>query len=171
MLTALKKIFGTKSERDIKSLQPIVDQINALEQNIRLLSNDELRAKTTAFKEKIKKHVLEEEQQILQLTEKAGLTETPVEEKIDIYDQIDKLTDQIYKKSQDILDEILPEAFAVVRETARRFKNNQVIEVTASEFDKALATKTNSVSIKGDKAFTKTPGRPVATSLHGICTL
>jgi len=150
MLSFISKIFGSKSDRDLKDIRPIVDEIHAATSKIQSLSNDQLRQKTIDFKNKIKDATLEEENKILSLKEKAELPETDLSEKEDIYADIDKLKKEIKVKIKNTLDEILPEAFAVIKETAKRFKENENIEVTASAFDKELASKKKINVIGGD---------------------
>lgn len=155
MLSIFRKVFGTKQDRDLKALQPYVEQINQQFENLQSVSNDELRDKTTEFKNKIENHISEEQQKIKELRKKAEEEEVGIDEKEGFYDQIDKLEDKIYNKSQTVLNEILPEAFAVIKETARRFKENKTIEVTASDMDKKIASSRDNVEIKGEKAIYK----------------
>ncbi|MGQ0827774.1 MAG: preprotein translocase subunit SecA [Bacteroidota bacterium] len=151
---SVSKFFGTKSDRDLKEIQPIVDQILAEYAKLSGLSNDQLRAKTTEFKKRIADHSSKEQSRINELRTKVDTElELDVESKEKMYEEIDELEKQIIKNNQEILDELLPEAFAVMKETARRFKENQTIEVTASQMDRDLATKRESIEIKGDKAF------------------
>ncbi len=147
-------MFGDKATKDLKVLQPYVDKVHQAEKNISQLDNDQLREKTKEFKRRIKEYISAEEQEIKELRDKlesdSGIS---VNEKESIYSQIDKLGKKSYDKSQDILDEISPEAFAVMKETAKRFSENDVIEVTATDFDRDLASKMASVNIKGNKAY------------------
>lgn len=152
MINIFKKFFGTKQERDLKALNPYVGQINQAYAQLQSLSNDELRNKTLDFKNQIAEYIKDEQEKISQLKEKTNEYETSIDEKESIYEQIDKIEDEIYNKSQKVLEDILPEAFAVVKETARRFKENETIEVTANELDKKIASTRNHVEIKGDKA-------------------
>ena len=156
MLGFLKKLMGDKATRDMKAINPIVQKIHQAYETIKELSNDELRAKTLEFKQKIADYLAEEEKKIKELKDKlASEPDMDPEEKEKIYDQIDKLEKQQYDKSQDILDELLPEAFAVMKETARRFKENEEVVVTANEFDGELAAKMDNVYIKDGKAHYK----------------
>ncbi len=158
MLTVFKKLLGSKSERDIKSITPFVDKIKDVYPSIALLSNDALRAKTIEFKEKIKIKIADEENQINELKAKIDINaevEIDINEKEKIYKRIDELEKESYKKSEEVLSEILPEAFSVVKETARRFKENEVIEVSATEMDRELATLFPNIEIIDDKAFYK----------------
>lgn len=151
MANFFKSLFGTKSERDVKALRPYVDKINAVYPSIKLLSNDELRAKTLEFKQKIANGIKFEEEEIASL--KASLNnydETLDREKI--WHKIDKLEKDSYDKTQEILLEILPESFAVMKETARRFTENEWTVVTATDMDRALAAHSEDIIIEGDKA-------------------
>ncbi len=152
--SVLKVFVGDKSEKDVKAIQPIVDKIKAAEKELTNLSLDELRSKTVAFKEKIKAATKEIDQQIIDLGEKAEASED-ITEKEDIYAQIDGLKEETFTISENILNEILPEAFAVVKETAKRFVNNENLEVTANEFDREISAEKEYVSLDGDKAIWK----------------
>ena len=154
MANFLSKLFGTKSDRDLKEVKPILDATLKAYQEIAKLSNDELRAKTAEFKETIKKEVEAEEQELSAL--KARIEneyDMPVAEKEELYKRIDKLEKDSYEKTQKVLTRILPEAFSVVKETARRFAENERIAVSATDFDRELAVRRNNVSIEGDKAI------------------
>jgi len=154
MLGIIKKMFGDKATKDLKVLQPYVDRVHMVEKEIRALTNDQLRAKTQEFKKRIHDYIDADEQEIAQLKNKIDTTlDISINEKESIYSQIDKLEKSSYEKSQEILDEIAPEAFAVMKETARRFTENEVVEVTANDFDREMASKVESVNIKGDKAY------------------
>ncbi len=156
MLGFLKKLMGDKATRDMKAINPIVQQIHKAYETIKDLSNDELRSKTYEFKNKIKEYLAEEENKIKELQSQIDNNpDIDTEEKEKIYNQIDKLKKQSYEKSQEILDKILPEAFAVMKETARRFKENDEVVVTANEFDGELAAKMDNVYIKDGKAHYK----------------
>lgn len=154
MLSFLKKFIGTKSDKDIRELLPIVDKIKAVYPSIEKLSNDELRAKTLEFKSKIKAATAEKEQIILDLREKIeNDPDMDMDEKEHVYEKIDSLDKENYEITQQVLNEILPEAFAVVKETARRFNENETIEVTASQMDRDMAATRESVQIIGEKAY------------------
>jgi len=154
MLGLIKKMFGDKASKDLKGLQPYVDRVHDVEDQIRALTNDQLRAKTQEFKKLIHEYIDADEQEIIQLKEKLEKNlDISINEKETIYSQIDKLEKSSYEKSQEILDKIAPEAFSVMKETARRFNENEVVEVTANDFDRELASKMESVNIKGDKAY------------------
>src|SRR5579863_8963921 len=154
MLSFISKLFGNKSERDVKSIEPIVEKIKEEFSKLDGISNDELRARTAAFKETIKQGLTEIDADLQQLKDKAeNNPELEVSEKVELYREIDKLEKDRNKELEVILMEILPEAFAVVKETARRLKENKTLEVTASEFDRELAARKSNVVIKGDKAI------------------
>ncbi len=148
--------MGDKATRDMKALKPIVQKIHTAYNSIKELSNDELREKTLEFKKRIADYIATEENEITQLRKKIESDlELETDEKEKIYNQIDKLEKVSYEKSQEILDKILPEAFAVMKETARRFKENEEVVVTANEFDGELASKMENVYIKDGKAHYK----------------
>ncbi len=151
-LNILGKLFGNKYDKDIKEIAPIVHEINKQCENLTSLTNDELRNKTTDLKKQINSFVEEERKQIEQLKEKTNSKEVPAEKKEILYKEIDALEVTILVKIEEILNTILPTAFAVVKETSRRFTNNEQIEVTASENDKELATKKDFVSVNNNKA-------------------
>ncbi len=156
MVSFIKKFLGSKSDRDIKSIKPILDEVLKAYETIKSLSNDGLRAKTAEFKKKIAEHIAADEKQIE--TYKSIINEDPnldVEEKEKIWKKIDDLGKKIYEKTQDKLNEILPEAFSVMKETAKRFKENDVVEVIANDFDRQLAATRDHVTIVGDKALYK----------------
>ena len=154
MANFFTKFFGTKSQRDLKQLNPILQKCLAAYDEVQKLTNDELRAKTIEFKGNISTAVANEQKQVDEL--KARIEQEfdmAVEEKQRIYTQIEELEKKIYDKTQSILDELLPQAFAVVKETAKRFTDNEKVEVTASEYDKYLASIKDNVNIVGDKAY------------------
>lgn len=153
MLGFLTKIFGSKSERDIKILQPTVAKINEEYAKLTSISNDELRAKTTQFKATIAKGLEEIDGRISDLKAQAEDQELSLSAKTALYDQIDELGKERDKELEKILLDILPEAFAVVKETSRRFTENPVLEVTASEYDRDYAARKKNVVIQGDKAL------------------
>ncbi len=157
MLGFLSKIFGgSKSEKDIKSIEPIVASINQHFAALQSLSNDELRNKTVVFKQRIADHVAEIDGEIKSITEKAEtLTASEINEKDALYQQVDKLKKERDTKLEEVLKEILPEAFAVVKETARRFRENAEIVSTATELDRTLSVKKDYVRIEGDQSIFK----------------
>jgi preprotein translocase subunit SecA len=153
MLGFLTKIFGSKSERDIKVIQPVVVKINEEYAKLSALSNDELRNKTVYFKEVIAKALTEIDSKVAALKQDAENQELALAEKTAIYDQIDALIKDRDKELEVVLTEILPEAFAVVKETSRRFTENEFLSVTATQYDKDYAARKSNVTIKGDQAL------------------
>ncbi|MGB7786612.1 MAG: preprotein translocase subunit SecA [Salinimicrobium sp.] len=150
--SVLKVFVGDKSKKDIKEIQPIVDKIRALEKEFEALSLDELRAKTTTFKNKIQEALQEVNQQIESLNAEADASED-ITRKEDIYTEIDALKEKSYEISEGILNEILPEAFATVKETAKRFAANEQLKVTASSYDRELSAEKDYVNLDGDHAI------------------
>ncbi len=151
----LKAIFGDKHEKDINKLLPIVARINEEYEKLHDLSNDELRGKTQDLRQLIKDRIKEDEAKIEEMKQKAEDDNTPLEEKERLYKEIEKLEKKVDQKIEDTLNEILPVAFAIVKETARRFKENKELVVTATDFDRNLAAKKDYVEIRGDKAVYK----------------
>ncbi len=147
----LGNLFGTKSDRDIKEISPVVDAIKQEYTRIEKLTNDELRAETLKIKQQIKDFIKAEEDEIAELKIKAE--EVDIEESEKMYDRIDKLEEIIDEKFETVLNDVLPVAFSIIKETARRFKENEVVEVTASDFDRDLAAGHDNVIIEGDKAL------------------
>ncbi|MEO0526670.1 MAG: preprotein translocase subunit SecA [Bacteroidota bacterium] len=152
--SVIKTFVGDKAKKDVKELQPTVTKIRSFESNLESLSNDGLRQKTIAFKTQINEASKEANDKINQLKEEVDAS-TDIDRNEDIYAEIDKLEEEVYKKSQDTLNEILPEAFAVVKETAKRFAQNETITVTASEFDRSLSGIKDYVNLEGDNAVWK----------------
>ena len=148
----LKVFVGDKSEKDVKDLQPLVKHIKSFEAAIASLSHDELRAKTGVFKNLIKENCSEITNKIDALTEEV-LASTDIDKNEDIYTEIDTLKEEAYLISEQTLNDILPEAFAVVKETAKRFTNNETIKVSASEYDRQLSGEKEYVSLDGDNAI------------------
>ncbi len=147
----LSKLFGNKSQRDLKEIMPYVEKIQAVYPEIQQLSHDELRARTEVIKQRIADFVAPEKEQIA--AHKASVEETPIEKREKIYREIDRLEKEIKEKYEKILNEVLPEVFAIVKDTARRFAENETIEVTANAFDGDLAATHDFVEIHGDKAI------------------
>ena len=133
-LNIIGKLFGNKYDKDIKEISPIVKEINKQFDNLSGLSNDQLRGKTSELKKQIKDYVAIERKQIKDLKEKSQ--KATAQEKEDLYKEIDSLEKVILEKIEIILNNILPEAFAVVKETARRFSTNESLEVLATDNDK-----------------------------------
>lgn len=154
MLDFISKLFGNKSERDVKSLLPLVEKVKAEFVKLGDISNDELRAKTIAFKEIISQDLAEIDSEIQSIKDRTeNNPDIEVNEKVALYTQLDKLEKDRNKELEVVLMKILPEAFAVVKETARRFKENKTLEVTATQFDRDLAARKSNVLIKGEKAI------------------
>ena len=153
MLGFLSKLFGSKSDRDIKLIQPLVEKTKEEYAKLAGLSNDELRQKTLDFKARIQSGLEDIDKQIAELKTQAEAEDLPMNEKTDLYDQVDKLQKDRDKELEKILKEILPEAFAVMKDTARRFTENKTIEVSATQFDRELAARKPNVVIQGDKAI------------------
>ncbi|MBN2635359.1 MAG: preprotein translocase subunit SecA [Prolixibacteraceae bacterium] len=147
----LGKILGNKSERDIKEVSPIVEEIKKEFERISQLSNDGLRAESEKLKLTIRERIKAEEDEIAELKIKAE--EVEIQESEKIYESIDKLEETIAEKIEAVLNEILPTAFAIVKDTAKRFVENKTVEVTATDFDRNLATTRNSITINGEKAI------------------
>ncbi|MGI9560189.1 MAG: preprotein translocase subunit SecA [Flavobacteriaceae bacterium] len=153
ILNSVLKVFvGDKSKQDVKAILPVVNKIKQFESSVAELSNDELRAKTTAFKAKIKADCADYKTLISTLQEEAN-TITDIDRKEDIYQEIDGLNDAIYETTQSTLDELLPEAFAVVKETAKRFVEHTEIPVTATAFDREIGGTKDYVKFNGDQAI------------------
>ncbi len=154
MANFLTKLFGNKSQRDLKVVRPFLDATLAVYPEIEKLTNDQLRAKTIEFKERIAKTIETEENELAAMRKRIEEEyDMPVDEKESLYKRIDELEKQSYDKTQEVLDDILPEAFAVVKETAKRFAQNEVVEVTATDHDRDLAATHASITIEGDKAL------------------
>ena len=146
------KLFGNKATRDMKEIKPWVDKVKAIYPEISKLSNDELRARTEELKKYIKASAVEEQKKIEEL--KATIEATEIEQREPIFAQIDKLEKEVLDKYEKALDEVHPQAFAIVKDTARRFTENAEIEVTATDFDRLLAAQGKDfVRIEGDKAI------------------
>ena len=146
------KLFGNKATRDMKEIKPWVDKVKAVYPEISKLSNDELRARTEELKKYIKASAVEEQKKIEEL--KATIEATEIEQREPIFAQIDKLEKEVLDKYEKALDEVHPQAFAIVKDTARRFTENTEIEVTATDFDRLLAAQGKDfVRIEGDKAI------------------
>ena len=149
--TILKAFVGDKSKNDIKSIQPIVEAIKREEHTLQNLTHDQLRAKTVFFKETLQQASAALNDQIKGLQEEIANCAN-IDEREKLYDQIDQLEESIHEVSEKTLSELLPQAFAVVRETARRFKENEILEVTASAYDRALSATRSYVTLNQDTA-------------------
>ena len=151
----LSKLFGDKAQRDLKELAPYLERIKAVYPRLESLSNDELRAETDKLKLKVRNHIADDQKSIEEMKAKMESSELGFDEKENLSNEIDKIKKQIDDKVEEVLDEILPEAFAIMKETARRFKENDTITVTATEFDRNLGANRDFVTIEGDKAIYK----------------
>ena len=149
----LKSLFGDKSSRDMKLIQPLVEKVKAVYPEIQKLSNDELRAKTKELQHYVQSSADEQKKQIEEL--KAKIEETPIDEREDIFNQIDKLEKEVLALYEKALDEVMPTAFSIIKDTARRFAENEETIVTATDFDRELAANpaNDFVTIDGDKAI------------------
>jgi preprotein translocase subunit SecA len=156
LIKSISKLMGgSKSERDVKEIQPFVDEILSIYAGLNTLTNDQLRNKTVEFRKKINDYISEEQKEINDLKAEAENPETDIEQQESIFNQIDEIEKKMLKKIEEVLEEILPEAFAVVKETARRLTENKEIVVTATEHDRNLAVRKPNVVIDGDKAIWK----------------
>ncbi|MDD5974249.1 MAG: preprotein translocase subunit SecA [Bacteroidales bacterium] len=147
----LSKIFGNKAERDLKEIKPIVEKIKSVYPSIAKLSNDELRARTAALRAGLAESVKSSKLEIENL--KAKVEDTEINKREQIYSEIDKIEKKILNIQEEELNKILPEVFSIVKDTARRFAENDTLEVTATDFDRELAAKHDFVRIEGDKAI------------------
>ena len=141
----IKLFFGSKADKDRKQIEPYLQKIKAVYPSIEALSNDELRDRSEALKKQIADFIARDEADIVELE----LPETSLEEKERISKQIDETTKRIDEKIEEKLDEILPEAFAIMKDTARRFAQNDEVVVTANDFDRDLAAEKDFVRIRG----------------------
>ena len=153
MFGFLKKILGSKSDKDLKEIYPLVDKINTEFDKLKGISDEDLRGKTESFKLKIKESLKETDDEIKSLKNKYEVSEGSLDEKEEILNSIDKILEDQNKTIENVLNEILPEAFAVVKETARRFSENGSLEVMATDYDKALSENKENIKIKGSKAL------------------
>lgn len=149
----LKKILGDKSTKDRKEYQPYIDKARGFQEQFKSLTDDELRGKTVAFKEIVLQETKPLEDEVADLKIKAEQKELSINEKEALYEKIDSMTKVIDDKIEETLNTILPEAFAVVVETARRWSENGQLTVTAQDFDRELASKKDGITIDGDKAI------------------
>jgi len=149
----LKSLFGDKSSRDMKLIQPLVDKVKAVSPKIEALDNDALRARTKEIQQQVQSSATEQKSKIAEL--KATIESTPIDERADIFAQIDKIEKEVLDIYEKALDEVMPEVFAIVKETARRFAQNEETVVTATDFDRQLAAdpRKDFITINGDKAI------------------
>ena len=164
----LKVFVGDKSQKDIKEIQPLVDKIRKIEPTLVNLSHDELRAKTVSFKAKIAESIKTINDSIKSLKEEIEAT-ADIDKKETLYAEIDKLNDEAYEITEKVLLEILPEAYAVVKETAKRFTNEDTLSVSASTYDRELSATKEYISLVGDNAVWETSwdaaGTPVVWNM------
>ena len=149
----ITKFFGKKYDKDVKEIEPIVNEIHKEYEKISLLSNNELREQTTILKNQITEYTSKEREEITKLKEDANKNSTLIEDTEKIYEKIDNLEKEIISKIEDILNTILPTAFAVMKETAKRFKENTTLTVKASDFDKNIASRKDFVTIENSNAI------------------
>lgn len=149
----LQSLFGNKSTRDMKLIQPLVEKVKAVYPEIKKLSNDELRAKTLEIKNYVQNSGEAQKEEIAKL--KASIEETPIDEREAIFNQIDKLEKEVLEIYETALNEVMPVAFSIVKDTARRFAQNEETVVTATDYDRDLAADPSKdfVTIDGDKAI------------------
>ena len=149
----LKSLFGDKSSRDMKLIQPLVEQIKAVYPEVQKLDNDALRQRTKTLQQQVQNSANEQKKRIEEL--KATIENTPIDERADIFAQIDKIEKEVLEIYEGALNEVMPEVFAIVKETARRFAENEDTIVTANDFDRELAgdPKKDFITIDGDKAI------------------
>ena len=149
----LKSLFGDKSSRDMKLIQPLVEKAKAFTPQVEAMSNDELRQRTKELQQQVQSSATEQKNKIAEL--KATIEDTPIDERADIFAQIDKIEKEVLDIYEKALDEVMFEVFAIVKETARRFAENEETIVTATDFDRELAgdPKKDFISIDGDKAI------------------
>ena len=149
----LRSLFGDKSSRDMKLIQPLVEKVKAVYPEVQKLDNDQLRQRTKAIQRQVQDSALKQKEEIEKL--KATIEDTPIDERADIFAQIDKLEKEVLDIYEKALDEVMPEVFSIVKETARRFAENEETIVTATDFDRELAAdpRKDFVSIDGDKAI------------------
>ena len=151
-LNSVLKIFvGDKSKQDVKKIIPTVKLITSLDENVSILSNDELRNKTEDFKSLINESTKTLNKQIDKLESEVEINQD-FDKKEDLYNEIDKLKDEIYLLTEKTLNEILPEAYAVIKETAKRFKNNKQIKVKANNFDREISATRDYVNLDNNHA-------------------
>jgi len=156
MFDFLKKLLGTKSEKDVKNLEGKVEEINSIYNSLATISNNDLRQRTNSIKAKLQEAIKEEKDKIQSVKTKIDADDgTDVNAKEELYKQIDEIEKEITKKLEVALTDALPEAFAILKETASRFTKNTTLEVSATELDKKLAAKHKNIEINGDKAIYK----------------
>ena len=165
LLNIISKLFGNKYDKDVKEITPIIEKINFEFSKLSTLTNDDLRQKTSDFKNQIIDFTSNEKQEIEELKKEANLATTPTDEKEGLYKKIDSLEELIITKTEEVLNLILPQAFAVVKETAKRFAENDEVIVTATQNDKELAATKDFVSIAAENASYKTSWDAAGTEI------
>ncbi len=148
----IKLMFGSKADKDRKEIEPYVEKIRAIYPSITALSNDELRAKSAALRQSIADYIAPDEARIVELKSSLEKHDISLTQKEEISKEVDEITKSIDAKIEEKLDEILPEAFAIMKDTARRFSENETVSVTANNFDKSLAASKDFVTIDGEQA-------------------
>ncbi|MBR4850006.1 MAG: preprotein translocase subunit SecA [Alistipes sp.] len=156
LTSIIKFLFGSKADKDRKEIQPYVDKIKAVYPSIAALSNDELRERSAALRQRIADFIADDEKHIAEQKTRLEDFNISLGDKEKISKDIDQTVKRIDEKIEKVLDDILPEAFAIMKDTARRFAENEVVEVTANDFDRNLAAKKDFVNIEGDKAIYST---------------
>ena len=147
----LVKLFGDKKSRDLKAYRPLVEMVTKAYPAVQALSHDELRARTAAIKKQIADSALDLKKEIQELKDKVKVTD--IQDRAPLFAQIDKLEKEVLERYEEVLNEVRPEVFAIVKSTAERFTNNETIEVTATDFDRTLAARFDFVEILDDKAI------------------
>ncbi len=165
LLNIISKLFGNKYDKDVKEITPIIEKINFEFSKLSTLTNDDLREKTSDFKNQISDFTNNEKQEIEELKKEANLATTRTDEKEGLYKKIDSLEELIITKTEEVLNLILPQAFAVVKETAKRFAENDELIVTATQNDKELAATKDFVSITAENASYKTSWNAAGTEI------
>ena len=152
----ITKLFGKKSDKDVKDISPLVNTILQEQEKLKNVSADDLRSNSDKFRLEIQEYIKPEDDKIKKIKNEADKLGVPVKEKEELYKQIDEINKDIDLKIEEVLNNLLPKAFANIRETARRFKDNETIEVTASEYEKSIAHLRDNFEIQGDKAIYST---------------
>lgn len=163
--STIKKIVGSKADRDLREVTPKVELITKIFPTLASLSNDEIRSKTVEFKERISNYIKEDLAKVEELKHQAEEEEN-VDLKEELYKQSDEIEEGINDKLEEVLNEILPEAFAVIKETAKRFSENTEVAVTASQMDRDIAASRDSVTINGDQAIWKNSWMAAGTEVQ-----
>jgi len=152
IINVIGKIFGSKADRDLKELNPYVEKIKKEYERIDSLDNDALRAESRKIKEEIAAYIAEEEKHKALLREQLEDVEIEVDKKEVLATDVDKLSKKIDEKIEEVLNKVLPQAFAIMKSTARRFQENKTVTVTATDYDRNLSAKRDHIAIEGDKA-------------------